>query len=271
MPPLVPGLCSVTLREHPPAEVVDLARSAGLGAVEWGADVHVLPGDLAVAADVAARCADAGLRCPSYGSYLWAGAADGRGIAALGAVLDSAEALGAEVVRMWCRSGLEPQDATPEQRHQVVRDVAAVADAAAARELAVALEHHPGTLTLTADSTRALLADVDRPNLYSYWQPRPGSPPSEALDELASLLDDVAHLHVFSWGAGGERFPLGDGAELWGPALAAASDGPRRWAGTRVAYLEFVAGDDPQQLAADAATLRSWLADVAGTAPTPVA
>jgi sugar phosphate isomerase/epimerase len=271
MAPLVPGLCSVTLRDHPPAEVVELARAARLGAVEWGADVHVVPGDLAVARDVAARCIDAGLRCPSYGSYLWAGAADGRGIAALDAVLDSAEALGAEVVRLWCRAGLEPGDATPEQRGHVVRDVTAVADAAAARGLAVALEHHPGTLTLTADSTRALLAEVDRPDLYSYWQPRPGSPANEALDELAALLDDVAHLHVFSWGAGGERFPLGDGASLWRPALAAAADRTGRWAGTRVAYLEFVAGDDPRQLAADAATLRAWLADVAGTATGQVA
>lgn len=271
MAPLVPGLCSVTLRDHLPAEVVELARSAGLRAIEWGADVHVVPGDLTVACDVAARCVDAGLRCPSYGSYLWAGAADGRGIATLDAVLDSAEALGAEVVRMWCRSGLEPQDATPEQRGHVVRDVTAAADAAARRGLAVALEHHPGTLTLTAASTRAILADVDRPNLYSYWQPRPGSPPPEALGELASLLDDVAHLHVFSWSSSGGRFPLADGAALWRPALAAAADAPGRWAGTRVAHLEFVAGDDPQQLAADAATLRSWLADAAGAASVQVA
>jgi sugar phosphate isomerase/epimerase len=256
---LLPGLCSVTLRASSWQEVLELAVAASLEAVEWGADVHVLPGDLETAGEVARRCADAGVRCPSYGSYLWAGAGDGRGISAAAKVLDTAAALGAGTVRMWCRAGLEPQDATTEQRRAVARDIALVADAADARGLSVALEHHPGTLTLDAASTCQLLEEVARPNVYAYWQPRPGGPADVALAELESLVDDLAHVHVFTWGPDGERFPLGDGAALWEPAIALASDRTGRWAGPRVAYLEFVADDDPERLAEDATTLRRWL------------
>ena len=257
---LLPGLCSVTLRGSGWQEVLQLAVAASLEAVEWGADVHVLPGDLDTAGEVARRCADAGVRCPSYGSYLWAGAADGRGISAVTAVLDTAAALGAGTVRIWCRAGLEPADATAEQRGAVVRDIAVVADEAGSRGLSVALEHHPGTLTLDPASTRHLLAEVGRANVYAYWQPRPGAPPEVALAELESLVDDLAHLHVFAWGPRGERFPLADGGALWEPVLAAASDRSGRWPGTRVAYLEFVADDAPERLTEDAATLRRWLA-----------
>ena len=256
---LLPGLCSVTLRGCSWQEVLELAVAASLEAVEWGADVHVLPGDLETAGQVARRCTDAEVRCPSYGSYLWAGAADGRGISNAAAVLDTAAALGATTVRMWCRAGLEPQDATAEQRRTVARDIALVADEADARGLSVALEHHPGTLTLDAASTRQLLAEVDRTNVYAYWQPRPGAPADVALGELDSLVDDLAHVHVFTWGPQGERFPLGDGAALWEPALATAAERTGRWPDARVAYLEFVADDDPARLAEDAATLRRWL------------
>jgi sugar phosphate isomerase/epimerase len=255
----LPGLCSVTLRACSWQEVLQLAVAASLEAVEWGADVHVLPGDLETAGAVARRCADEGVRCPSYGSYLWAGAADGRGIGAAAAVLDTAAALGASTIRMWCRAGLEPADATPEQRHAVARDIAQVADDARARGLSVALEHHPGTLTLDAESTRQLLEEVARTNVHTYWQPRPDAPADVALAELVSLVDDLAHLHVFTWGPGGERFPLADGAALWEPALAATTASSARWPEERVAYLEFVADDDPERLAEDAATLRRWL------------
>lgn len=253
------GLCSVTLRDRSWEEVLRFTTAASLEAVEWGADVHVVPGDLETAREVARGCADAGVDCPSYGSYLWAGAGDGRGISATAEVLDTAAVLGATTVRMWCRAGLEPQEATDEQRRAVARDIAAVADEAARRDLSIALEHHPGTLTLDAASTRRLLEEVGRSNVYAYWQPRPGVPADVALGELAALAPDLAHLHVFTWRAGGERLALHEGAELWEPALALASEQCGRWHEPRVAYLEFVAGDDPVRLAEDAATLRRWL------------
>lgn len=39
------GLCSVSFRALSPEQIVQLAQSAGLSCIEWGADVHVPPGD----------------------------------------------------------------------------------------------------------------------------------------------------------------------------------------------------------------------------------
>ena len=81
------GLCSVTFRRLSPGEVVAAAVAAGVDGIEWGADVHVPPGDRSVADEVARWCTDAGIACPSYGSYLAAGKSSA---ARLGPVLASA-------------------------------------------------------------------------------------------------------------------------------------------------------------------------------------
>jgi 3-dehydroshikimate dehydratase len=125
--------------------------------------------------------------------------------------------------------------------------------------LTVSVEHHPGTLTETTPSTARLLTDVGAPNLFTYWQPRPGEAPDQLHRELDTLLEDVSHLHVFSWTETNDRLPLAAGAALWRPALGAAATHRGRWDGHRIAFLEFVRDDDPAQLAADAATLRAWL------------
>ena len=39
------GLCSITFRSLDVATIIDLAVSAGLDGIEWGADVHVPVGD----------------------------------------------------------------------------------------------------------------------------------------------------------------------------------------------------------------------------------
>ncbi|MBM7330523.1 sugar phosphate isomerase/epimerase, partial [Agrobacterium sp. S2] len=72
MRPFEPGLCSVTFRSLTPQVVIKLAASNGIRAIEWGADVHVPPGDLENARQVAARTAEAGLSVSSYGSYIFA-------------------------------------------------------------------------------------------------------------------------------------------------------------------------------------------------------
>ena len=116
---------------------------------------------------------------------------------------------------------------------------------AGGRGLTVSLEFHPGTRTGTAASTLALLAEVDRPNLFTYWQPDPGLSRSDALAEHAAVTGHLSHLHVFTWGPAGfvDRRPLADGVDLWQPVLAA--EGTGRWGHDRWAFLEYVPGDDP--------------------------
>jgi sugar phosphate isomerase/epimerase len=253
MPVLRSGLCSVTFRELPADEIIDLAADAQLSAVEWGADVHVRPGDIDEAERVRRRCADHGLECPSYGSYF---AATQSRVEELDDVAATAEALGASVIRVWSPYGVGP-GADRGAVETIARALGDACDRVAPRGLTLALEFHPDTLTETADSARALIAAIDRPNLRTYWQPRPGATAEHAFHELTRVLPLLAHLHVFAWRPDSSRLPLVEHEELWRKALstvASAAD-----ANERVAYLEFVADDDPAAFAADAKTLREWI------------
>lgn len=249
-----PGLCSVTFRDRTPDQVLALAVDAGLGAIEWGSDVHLPPGDVDAAEALRRRCEDAGVACPSYGSYHAAGAEVSQ---PLEAVLESAAALGCATVRIWCAWGTEP-DAPEADRERVADGVRAAAAAAAEHGLSVSLEFHPGTLTATADGARWLLDRVDDERVFTYWQPRPGRARREAIAELRAVAADLSHLHVFTWAADGTRLDLAAGEPLWRGALDVAAEGGR-WVGRRWAYLEFVRDDDPEQLQRDAASLRRWL------------
>ena len=237
----VPGLCSVTFRSLSADDVIEATVAAGLQAIEWGGDVHLAPGDVARATTLARRCADAGVRCPSYGSYVAAGGA----ARDMDAALDTADALGARTVRVWAPLGVTP-DAVGE-----------LAVAAGARGLTTSLEFHPGTSTETAASTLALLAAVDSEHLYTYWQPVAGAPPARSLAEYRAIEHACSHVHVFWWTQDGTRRPLSEGGELWAGVLGSPSTAVR-WREPRVAYLEFVADDDTAVLARDAATLRGW-------------
>ncbi len=246
-----PGLCSVTFRQLAAEEVVAVAAEAGLEVIEWGGDLHVPPGDPERAAVVAAATTDAGLAVCSYGSYFRASTGED-----ITPVLDSAEALGADRVRVWAGTvgSTEASDADWADTAARLRDACA---AASARGIGLALEYHGGTLADTPPSTLRLLAEVGSPALSAYWQPTVGAADDVALAEYDAIAAHVSAVHVFSWWPRGERLRLHERAALWRRALAAAASAPHP---PRDALLEFVPEDDPALLAAEAATLRGWLA-----------
>jgi sugar phosphate isomerase/epimerase len=260
---IAPGLCSITFRSLDADAVLALAVRAGVEGIEWGADGHVPPGGGTVVEQLAARCRDAGIEVASYGSYLGFGPADGEDAAAVDAVLDSADALGAPMVRIWAELGIGP-DAPQADRDRVTERTAAIVGAVAARGLIPALEFHPYTLTETAASAVRLLDALGDDDVRTHWQPDPARTDRDALAELARVTPRLAHLHAFSWGPGGigERRALADGADLWTRALAIADDDGAPLPGRRFALCEYVRDDDPDQFIADAATLRAWLADL---------
>lgn len=246
-----PGLCSVTFRQLTPEQIVVHAAEAGLEMIEWGGDVHVPSGDPERAAQVADATADAGLAVCSYGSYFRAGADE-----PLTPILDSAEALGADRVRIWA-GHVDSADATPEQYAEVVSRLRDAAAEASERGIGLALEYHRGTVADTPDATLRLLSDVDSPALSTYWQPSVGAADAVALAEFDALAAHTSAVHVFSWWPRAERLRLHQRGALWQALFAAASAVP---APPRDALLEFVPDDDPALLAAEAATLRGWLA-----------
>lgn len=250
---LVPGLCSITYRQLDVDGVLELAAAAGLSCVEWGGDVHVPVGDVATAADVARRTADAGLTVASYGSYHRAGLHDDAD-----AVIATATALGATRIRVWA-GDQGSAEASPVDRLRVVASLAETVRRAHDAGVEIGTESHGGTLTDTTDSTRRLLAEVDElvgaRTLTTYWQPSVDAGEDAAIAELAALVDRVSTVHAFSWWPGTTRLPLRSRHSLWHRAFELV----RAAGGDHDVLLEFVPGDDPDLLAGEAATLRGWL------------
>ncbi|WP_314427004.1 TIM barrel protein [uncultured Microbacterium sp.] len=258
-----PGLCSVTFRSLDAEEVIGLAAEAQLEVIEWGGDVHVPAGDIERAAQVATDTSDAGLISCSYGSYFRAGADE-----SLTPVLDSAEALGVDRVRIWA-GRLGSGEASEEHWAGIVARLRDAAEEADARAIGLALEFHSGTLADTAPATLRLLGQVDHPALSTYWQPTVGASVESVLAEYRALAAHTSAAHVFSWWPAQERLPLRARDALWtrffaeamGASGGSASATPGEAAPPRVrdALLEFLPGDDPRLLTTEAAALRAYL------------
>lgn len=245
------GLCSVTLRKLGVEQVARCTREAGLRLVEWGGDLHAPPEDEAALRAARAAAARHGLVVCSYGSYLRAGVQPTPDAVA---VLRAAAALGAPRVRVWA-GATGSALASSQERRAVVRSLRAVASLAADAGLEVALEHHDGTLADTADATRRLLEEVDRPDVTTYWQPPVGLDDDDAVAGLELLADRVSAVHVFSWWPGHQRRLLVARAGLWRRVLDVLE-----LRGRPVdLLLEFVPGDDPAILASEAAALHALL------------
>jgi hypothetical protein len=170
-------------------------------------------------------------------------------------VLTSAVALDAPIVRVWA-GNLGSADASPETRSAIVEDARSLAERAQSHGLKIACEWHGGTLTDTLESAMDLLKAVDHPAFGTYWQPRNGQSVESRLSDLKVIVPYLMGLHVFQWGAKGERQPLSAGEDLWPPCLHLAA---KSGMNCLFAHLEFVANDDPRQMREDAATLHGWI------------
>lgn len=251
------GLVSVTFRKLSPMRIVEVAADAGLASIEWGGDVHCPPGDLNAATIAHDLSVAAGLVVSAYGSYYRLGA-DGNGPAAINAICASAVALHAPVIRIWAGT-VSSLATTPVAKARVIDDLTSLCDAAAERGLAISLEYHRDTLTDTPESAVDLLTAANRPNLYTYWQPRHGLTVEQNLTDLSMLRPWLRDVHVFHWWPEASvRHPLNDGADRWHTYLAAiASDGR-----PHTCSLEFVKDDRLEQLRDDGRVLNDLVRGV---------
>jgi sugar phosphate isomerase/epimerase len=256
------GLCSITFRPLNVQQVADLVKRAGLDAIEWGSDVHVKPGDTASAESAKQITEATGLEVSSYGSYY--NILDGEGHRGdFMPVLDSAQALGTDTIRIW--AGVHPSEVVAaDYRAKLLDGLREDLDAAAARNIRLALEFHCNTLTDSNAAALALLNELSHPNLYCYWQPMYWIADADyRFQGLEALKERVINLHVFhwlyhpyngSWNDNVERCALTDGAADWQRYLTV--DLPT---GDHYALMEFVRNDSEEAFVKDAATLKSWI------------
>ncbi|MGI5900604.1 MAG: sugar phosphate isomerase/epimerase family protein [Christensenellales bacterium] len=251
------GLVSVTFRGKTPDRIIDLCVESGLGAVEWGENAHVFPGDEAGSAELRKKTLAAGLKIAAYGSYYRCETKPEEGFAA---TLMSAKALGAPVIRIWPgRMGSDKAD--DEYFRTVAKNAVQAAGMAADEGIKAAFEWHQNTLTDTNESAKRLLEMAESENLLCLWQPTPEIPMEERTTGIEMLGERLSHMHVYSWSDDRIRQPFdGEGfLDKWRQYFSAVKK-----QGDCYALLEFVKDDSEEQLARDAAALKKLLREMDG-------
>jgi sugar phosphate isomerase/epimerase len=255
------GLCSVSFRKLSVAEIVDLGRRAGLDGIEWGGDVHVRHGDVGTARETWTRCRDAGLDCPSYGSYYRVGSSESKG-PRFAEVLAAAIALESRTIRVWAGT-TNLEGAADDDVARVVEDTFRIARMAEVEGMTISFEYHGGTYTNTDANAQAFARRVAHPAVRFYWQPPHGQDAGACFSGLQALRDRVTNVHVFHWRlqkdndgkAKIENLLLEEGTDRWQRFLDLLEVLP----GEHWAHLEFTRHEDPANTVRDAAALRGML------------
>lgn len=243
------SLISVTFRKKTLAEVADIARKGGLEAIEWGGDVHVKPGDKEAIALANKLCADNGLSVSAYGSYYRCG--NGEDFVA---VLETAKALGAKIIRVWAGGGFaHSSECSPEYRAEITENLRKAVKMAEAAGCIVATECHRNTLTDCLPSHTQLLEDV--PGLYTYWQPFHDLTVEENKATILTLKDKIVNVHIYHRDSTNARTPLAVGANDWRSYIPAIRD----YTQCHSIGLEFVLNDTDAQYFEDCETFHTLM------------
>lgn len=248
------GLCTVSGRERPIEDVLELAGRGGYDGVEvWGRD-HVGDGSEGTCRRIAETADERGLEIASYGSYLRCGseAFDDE----LEHELEVADRLGTGLVRVWA-GNQEYGEHDDDHWNRVVADLERLTERAAEYDLAVTVEKHSNTLTHTLGGARELVETIDDERCGLNYQPGFSIPPAELEREAEALapLSNQLHLQATRERTGSERAPLSAGyydlEAILEPFLDRGFDG--------YANVEFVAEGRPyrEAIEADLAYVRS--------------
>lgn len=248
---IIPGMVSATFRDKPAEDIIRLCVEAGLKAVEWSENAHVMPRDPEGAGALYEKTREAGLSVAAYGSYYRLGQnEDVEG--AFEASLVSAAALHAPLIRVW--AGTEESKIVPDERRRALAaEARKICDMARAQKIKVALEWHRNTLTDTNESAMKFLEEVGHENLYCLWQPTVALNMNQRTQGLDLLGDRLLNLHIYYW-LDGVRRPFEEGVGEWRRYLEHVDMEKDRFG-----LLEFVMDNTEEQFLADAKVLHELL------------
>lgn len=243
------GIVSISFRKYSKEEIATAAKNAGLDAIEWGGDVHVPHGNKEEAENAVKITHRYGLEVAEYGSYYVIGQSEPE---LFSAVLSSSEILGTKIIRVWPGMNKSSDSFTNEEYDAFVADAKRICALAKKKDVTVALECHPNSLTDEYHTALAFLSDVGCDNLKMMWQPNQHRSLSYNLDAINTLLPYIVGVHVFSWKRKA-RLPLISGEKEWREYINLLSVKDLNY------MLEFMHDDKIETLEETAKTLKSWL------------
>lgn len=203
------GLTSVTFRELGADDIIQYCKKCGLSSIEWGGDIHVLPGDIKTAESLKAETNNAGVCVSSYGSYFRLGKNDD-----ISKYIETAKALGANIIRIW--SGSKASNLITETEYSVLlEETKSVCRATREENIQIAFEYHNDTFTDSKASALRLIGDASCENLGMYFQYDPWISYKENEDTLKAFLPYLKMVHVFYLDSNWQRYSIKDGEKIW--------------------------------------------------------
>ncbi len=183
------GLCSVTFRKKSAAQVVLIAKKAGVEYIEWGGDVHIK--NTEEARIVKSICDNEGVKISSYGSYFNSADFDE---AQWIEICEIACAMGAPSVRIWL--GKKDSEETSDREYNaLLKNTKKMCDIAKKYSLLVCPECHDNTFNNNTDAFLRFQNDLKKDNFRTYFQSRYCRMEYD-LDRIERTFDFIENVHL---------------------------------------------------------------------------
>lgn len=183
------GLCSVTFRKLSAAKVVEIAKKAGVGYIEWGGDIHVTNREEARL--VKSICDNEDIKICSYGSYYRVGSADKR---KWEEICQIAKAMNAPSVRVWLGEK-DSGETTQEEYNRILEDLKSMCSVARKYNLLVCPECHDNTYNNNTDAFLNICSELKADNFRTYFQSRYFRFDYD-IDRIERTFDYIENVHV---------------------------------------------------------------------------
>ena len=183
------GLCSVTFRKKSIEEVVETARKAGVGYIEWGGDIHVK--SVEDACKVKSLCDNEGIKISSYGSYFNSADYDE---AQWTEICEIASRMGATSIRIWLGKK-DSEETSDSEYNALLNSTKKMCDIASEYSLLVCPECHDNTFNNNTDAFLRVKNDLQKDNFKTYFQSRYFRMEYD-LDRIDRTFDFIENVHL---------------------------------------------------------------------------
>lgn len=183
------GVCSVTFRKFSAAKVVEIAKKAGVGYIEWGGDVHVT--NMEEARLVKSVCDNEDIKICSYGSYYRVGCGDKTEWEKICRI---AKVMNAPSVRVWL-GNKNSEETTQEEYSRILADLKSICSVAKKYNLLVCPECHDNTYNNNTYAFLKIKNDLKADNFKTYFQSRYLRYDYD-VDRIEKTFDSIENVHI---------------------------------------------------------------------------